>query len=128
MVVRHLGKESRVENMKRNIVVILVVILLAMMLISISSCGVVGANIRLESLNLGTVAMDGKPLTGLPSDKINLNLTVAAQTIKVSTTANETILTLVPSGGTIRISGDTVSFKGLKPDQVKVEWAAAPQQ
>ena len=72
--------------------------------------------------------MEGKPLAGLPSDKINLDLDVAAQTIKVRTTANGTILTLVPSGATIEISGETVSFKGLKPEQVKVEWAITPSE
>jgi hypothetical protein len=76
--------------MKRTILIVLLVALLAATLVLISGCGVVGANIRLEGLSLGTVAMDGKPLTGLPSDKINLNLTVAAQTIKVSTSANGT--------------------------------------
>ena len=117
---------SKVENMKRSISVILLVVLFAMTLIFVSGCGVVGANVRLEGLNLGTVAMDGKPLAGLPSDKINLNLAVGAQTIKVSTSGNQTVLTLLPSGGTITVDGSTVSFKGLKSDQVKVEWAAAP--
>ena len=112
--------------MKRTFTVISFVGLLAIMLVLLTSCGVVGANIRLEKLNLGTVAMEGKPLNGLPSDKINLVLDVSAQTIKVSTSANGTILTVVPSGATVTIDGDSVSFKGLKPDQVKVEWAVAP--
>ena len=112
--------------MKRTIIIVLLVTLLAMVLVVASGCGVVGADVRLEGLNLGTVAMDGKPLTGLPSDKINLDLDVAAQTVKVRTSANGTILTLVPSGATIEINGDTVSFKGLKPEQVKVEWAVKP--
>ena len=128
MVVRYLGKESRVDKMKRNIAIASLVVLLALTLIFISGCGVVGANVRLEGLNLGKVDMDGKPLAGLPSDKINLNLTVAAQTIKVSTAGNQTIINFMPSGGTITIDGSNVSFKGLKPDQVKVEWATPPAQ
>ena len=102
-------------GMKQTITIVLLFMLLATTLILISSCGVVGADIRLEGLALGGVAMDGKPLTGLPSDKINLDLNVAAQTVKVRTTGNGTILTLVPSGATIEITGDVVSFKGLKP-------------
>ena len=109
-------------GIKRTVAVVVLVMVLAIPLILLSGCGVVGADVRLEGLSLGTVAMDGKPLTGLPSDKINLDLDVAAQTIKVRTSANGTILTLVPSGATITIDGDTVSFKGLKPDQVRVEW------
>jgi len=113
-------------SMKRTSTIVLLVMLLAITLIFISGCGVVGADIRLEGLSVGMVAMEGKPLTGLPSDKINLDLAVAAQTIKVRTSANVTILTLVPSGATIEINGDSVSFKGLKPEQVKVEWAVKP--
>ena len=115
-------------SVKRVVTIALLVMLLAIPLILMSGCGVVGADVRLEGLSLGTVSMDGKPLTGLPSDKINLDLDVAAQTIKVRTSANGTILTLVPSGATITIDGDTVSFKGLKPDQVKVEWAVKPAE
>ena len=115
-------------GIKRIITIVLLVMLLAMALVFAGGCGVVGADIRLEGLNLGTVAMDGKPLTGLPSDKINLDLDVGAQTIKVRTSANGTILTLVPSGATVTIDGDSVSFNGLKPDQVKVEWAVQPPQ
>ena len=112
-------------GIKRTITIVSLVTLLAMALVFASGCGVVGANLRLEGLNLGPVTMDGKPLTGLPSDKINLDLDVAAQTVKVSTTSNGTILTL-PSGATITIGGDSVSFKGLKPDQIRVEWAVQP--
>ena len=114
--------------MKKTITIVLLFMMLAIMLAFSNGCGVVGADVRLEGLNLGTVAMEGKPLTGLPSDKINLDLDVAAQTIKVRTSANGTILTLVPSGATIEINGNTVSFKGLKPEQVKVEWAVKPAE
>ena len=115
-------------SLKRIVTIILSLMLLAVALIFISGCGVVGADVRLEGLNLGAVSMEGKPLTGLPSDKINLDLDVGAQTIKVRTSANGTILTLVPSGATVTIDGDSVSFNGLKPDQVKVEWAVQPPQ
>ena len=110
-------------RMKKNVTAILLFTALAAALLIATSCGAVGADIRLEKLNLGTIAMEGKPLNGLPSDKINLDLNVAAQTVKILTTSNGTVLTLVPSGATITIDGDSVSFKGLKPDQVKVEWA-----
>ena len=113
-------------GMKRTITIALLFMFTAAMLVLNTSCGVVGANLRLEGLTLGGVAMEGKPLTGLPSDKINLVLNVAAQTVKVHTSGNGTTLTIVPSGATIQINGETVSFKGMKPDQVKVEWAVAP--
>jgi hypothetical protein len=115
-------------NMKRAILALLLLLMLAMIAAFSVSCGVVGANVRLETLTLGTIAMEGKQLTGLPSDKINLDLDVAAQTIKVRTSANGTTLTLIPSGASIEITGDTVSFKGFKPNQVKVEWSVKSQE
>jgi hypothetical protein len=114
--------------MKRIAVVGLLLAALSAILLIGAGCGAVGANIRLEKLSRGVIAMDGRPLDGLPSDRINLDLDVAAQTIKVSTNAGKTILTLVPSGATITIEGDSVSFQGLKPEQVKVEWAVKPEE
>ena len=105
----------------------LLTILFAGMLL-LSSCGVVGSDIRLEGLNLGAVDMEGKTISGLPSDKINLELAVSAQTVKVQTGTDETVITVLPSGGSIHIKGDSVTLKGLKPDQVKVEWASKPAE
>ena len=96
--------------------------------ILLSGCGVVGSDIRLEGLNLGTVQMEGKTISGLPSDKINLDLAVNAQTIKVQAGQEETVITILPSGGSIHIKGNSVILKGLKPEQVKVEWAAKPSE
>jgi hypothetical protein len=109
--------------MKRAIRVILFASLV-IGLISIVGCGGVGgADVTLEGLSLGTVTMDGKPVAGLPSDKINLSLEVSARRVLVNTSANGTILTLVPSGATIEIESNNVSIKGVKPEQIKVEWA-----
>ena len=84
-----------------------------------------GADISLESLTLGAVTMEGKPVTGLPSDKIDLLLEVSAQRVTVGYSANGTLLTLSPSGATIEIKPSGVSIKGLKPDQIKIQWAGA---
>jgi hypothetical protein len=109
--------------MKRAIRVILFASLV-IGLISLVGCGLAGgADVTLEGLSLGTVTMDGKPVAGLPSDKINLSLEVSAQRVLVNTSANGTIITLVPSGATIEIESNNVSIKGVKPEQIKVEWA-----
>lgn len=84
-----------------------------------------GVEIRLEGLNLGTVTMEGKPIAGLPSDKINLSIQVSAREVLVSTDSGVTTLTLSPSEATIEIKPSGVSIKGVKPEQVKVEWATA---
>ncbi len=110
-------------NVKRVISVIGLFAALGVLLVIGVSCSAVGANIRLEKLSLGAIALDGKPIDGLPSREVNLNLDVAAQTIKVSTSVNGTVLTILPSGATIEVDGDSISLKGLKSDQVKVEWS-----
>lgn len=112
--------------MKRTGTIVLGLTLITSALLVGTGCGAVGADVRLEKLNRGAIDMGGKTLSGLPSDKINLDLTVAAQTIKIFTSANETVLTLVPSGATITIDGENVTFKGVKPDQMKVEWSVPP--
>ncbi|MBI2850613.1 MAG: hypothetical protein HYX80_06170 [Chloroflexi bacterium] len=115
-------------SMKRTLTIGLLFMALAGLFVFLSGCGVVGANVRLDGLALGAIDMEGKSLQGLPSDKINLDLDVAAQTIKVRTSGSVTTLTMVPSGATIEIAGDKVSFKGFKPDQIKVEWVVKPAE
>jgi hypothetical protein len=115
-------------NMKRPVMIALALVVMSLALVFLNSCGVVGADVRMDGLALGAIAMEGKTLNGLPSDKVNLDLDVAAQTIKIRTSSNETVLTLVPSGAVITISGETISFKGFKPEQVKVEWSVKPQE
>ena len=111
----------------KRIIGIIVSILLTMTVAFNTGCNVGGANISLEGLSLGTVTMDGKPVAGLPSNKINLSLEVSARKVLVNTTAEGTILTLVPSEATIEIKANGVSIKGVKPEQIKVEWVTTKQ-
>jgi len=90
-------------------------------------CAAGGTDIILEGLNLGAVTMDGKPVAGLPSEKINLLLEVSASKVTVKYSADGTILTLSPSGATVEITASGISIKGVKPEQVKVEWAVSEQ-
>jgi hypothetical protein len=112
--------------MKRVIRFVIPLAMLIVGLLSFSACGGIagGAQIRLEGLNLGAVTMEGKPINGLPSDKINLLLDVSAETVRVKSNAGVTVLSLEPSGGTIEISTGGVSIKGVKSEQIKVEWSS----
>ena len=71
--------------------------------------------------------MDGKPVAGLPSEKINLLLEVSARKVTVKDGADGTILTLNPSGATVEIKASGILIKGVKTEQVKVEWAVSEQ-
>ena len=113
-------------SMKRTIG-ILVFISLAMTLVFTSGCNVGGANIRLHGMSLGAVTMDGKPVEGLPSEKIDLLLKVSVKEITVDYSANGAILTLSPSGATIEIKANGILINGIKPEQMKVEWVISKQ-
>lgn len=114
-------------SMKRTIGIIVSVLLLAMILAFSVGCNVGGANIRLKGVSLGAVTMDGEPFQGLPSDKIDLLLEVSAREITIEYTANSTILTLSQSGATLEMTANGIIIKGIKPGQIKVEWAVGKQ-
>ncbi len=112
----------------RRVIRVILFVSLVIGLTAIAGCGIVGGvDVSLEGLSLGTVSVDGKPVSGLPSDKINLSLEVSARRVLVNTSADGTILTLVPSGATIEIRANNVSIKGVNPEQIKVEWATTQQ-
>ena len=90
-------------------------------------CAAGGTDIILEGVTLGAVTMDGKPVAGLPSEKINLLLEVSARKVTVKYSADGTILTLNPSGATVEIKASGILIKGVKPEQVKVEWVVSEQ-
>jgi len=114
--------------MKIAIRVILLILLVLLVGLFNAGCGISGgADIRLEAVSLGKLTMEGKPVTGLPSDNINLLLEVSARSVLVRTSADGTTLTISPSGGIIEIKASGVSIKGVKPEQTKVEWITAKQ-
>ncbi len=116
--------------MKRVNTIILLILLVGG-LSALAGCGTGGgAKVNLQGVSWGRVAMEGKPISGLPSDTIDLLLDVSAQEVRVNLTtdnssAEVTILTLLPSGATIEIRAGGVVMKGFKPEQVKPQWATA---
>ncbi len=108
--------------MKRTIGIIVSTLLLAITLAFSAGCNVGGANIRLQGVSLGAVTMGEKPFQGLPSDKIDLLLEVSAREITIEYTTNSTILTLSQSGATLEMTASGIIIKGMKPEQIKVEW------
>jgi hypothetical protein len=109
--------------MKIGFRILLIACLVLPFTLLFAACGIGGgADVKLESVQLGTVTMEGKTVTGLPSDNISLLLGVSARTIVVRTSPTGTILTISPSGETIEITSSGVRIRGTKPDQVRVEW------
>ena len=94
-------------------------------LLATLGCGDVvrgGAEVVLEGVSVGSVSMEGKPVSGLPSQKVNLKLKVASNEVRINATGGKTTIKLNPSGATVVIGPEGVSFTGVKSDQVELQW------
>lgn len=81
-----------------------------------------GADVYLENISIGSVSVEGKPVTGLPTQKVNIVLKTGANQIMVSQSGGKTIIKLQPSNAVITSSSDGLSFTGVQPDQVEIKW------
>ena len=101
--------------------------LLSLGLFGSLGCTGSGADVYLEGVSIGSLTIEGKPLTGIPSQTVNIVLNVNAKQINVSTVGGQTNIKLSPSNATVIIGPNGTSFTGVKPEQVKIEWPATEQ-
>lgn len=110
---------------KASIVKIALLVVLIAGLVAAWGCDDVvrgGANLVLEGISIGSVSMEGKPVAGLPSQKVNLVLKVASNEVRVSTSNGKTTIKLNPSGATVVIGPEGTTFTGVKAEQVEIQW------
>ncbi len=119
-------KYQKSISVKHAIGIVIALLLIITLALS-TGCSTSGTSIRLRGVSLGGVTMVGKPIEGLPSDKIDLLLEVSTREISVDCTTNSTILTLSSSGATLEITSSGIIINGMKPEQIKVEWAVSKQ-
>jgi len=81
-----------------------------------------GADVYLENISMGSLSVEGKPVTGLPTQKVNIVLKTGANKVLVSQSGGKTIIKLQPSGAVITSSPDGLSFTGVQADQVEIKW------
>ena len=81
-----------------------------------------GADIYLEGVNIGSISVEGKPITGLPSQSVNIVLKTNANKVVVSQSGGKTTIKLQPSGAVITSGPDGISFTGVQPEQVEFKW------
>jgi hypothetical protein len=116
------------NKMKTNMAVVLAVLgLVTVGLFANLGCTSSGADVYLENVTIGSLTIEGKPLTGLPSQTVNVVLNVDAKQINVSTVGGQTNIKLSPSNATVVIGPNGTSFTGVKPEQVKIQWPATEQ-
>jgi len=95
---------------------------LALLPVSISCSNYGGVDIYLEGVNIGSVSVEGKPITGLPSQNVNIVLKTNANKVMVSQSGGKTTIKLPPSSAVITSGPDGISFTGVEPDQVEFQW------
>ena len=84
-----------------------------------------GAQIYLEDVSMGALSMEGKPIQGLPTGKMDIVLKVSANKVNISTTESGAIIKLSPSGATIIAGPDGMSITGVDPDKIEMKWKTA---
>ncbi len=101
-------------------------ILITLSLITNSGCGLSGcADVYLEGVTIGSMSVEGKPLSGLPSQTVDVVLNVNANRITISTTGQDMTIKLSPSNAIIVSSPDGINFMGVKPEQIEIKWHGA---
>jgi hypothetical protein len=113
--------------MKTNLVKVLALAALVTLgLIANLSCGSAGcADVYLEGVTIGSMSIEGKPLSGLPSQKVDVVLNVNANRITISTNGQDTTIKLSPSSAIIVSSPNGITFTGVKPEQIDIKWQGA---
>jgi hypothetical protein len=81
-----------------------------------------GADIYLENVSIGSVSMQGKPVTGLPTQNVEIVLKTGSNKVLVSQSNGTTTLKLQPSGATVLSGPDGISFSGVDSSQVDIVW------
>jgi len=110
--------------MKRNLFTVLALAALVTLgLIANPGCGSTGcADVYLEGVTIGSMSFEGKPLSGLPSQKVDIVLNVNANRITISTNGEDTTIKLSPSSAVIVSSPNGITFTGVKPEQIEIKW------
>ncbi|MCX6005137.1 MAG: hypothetical protein NT082_05640 [Chloroflexi bacterium] len=81
-----------------------------------------GADVYLEGASIGSVSIEGKPVTGLPSQNVNIVLKTGANKVMVSQSGGKTTIKLMPSGAVITSGADGISFTGVESNQIELKW------
>jgi hypothetical protein len=95
----------------------------ACLLLTSIGCGSYGgADVYLENVSIGSVSVEGKPVTGLPTQNVNIVLKTNANKVLVSQSGGKTTIKLQPSGAVITSGSDGLSFTGVDSSQVEIMW------
>ncbi len=111
---------------KEIIIRVCAFILLTAGLFSVFGCEAagIGTTVRLEGVSM---YLDGKLISGLPSQKADIILKVPLSEISISHTGSDTTIKLKPGDATITVKSDGVSISGVDAQKIKIEWHGGGQ-
>lgn len=116
---------KEVSTMRKSLTIeVAVLMLLIVCLLPNIGCEAArgGADIYLEGITTGAVSMEGKAVSGLPSQNFDVVLKVSATKVTISTVGEETVIKLSPSDASIVIGPDGISVDGVEPDKIEMKW------
>jgi len=107
--------------MKTNLAtrIALLLMLVAGLAVSLGCDSLTGAEVYLEDV---TMSMDGKTISGLPSQKADVALKVSVKKVSISASGDDTVIRLSPSGAVITVGPDGIAITGLEPEQIEMKW------
>jgi hypothetical protein len=79
----------------------------------------IGTEVHLEGV---TMSMDGKIISGLPSQKADVIFKASTSQINISTSGQDTVIKLSPADATIVIGPNGVSITGVDSTKIQIKW------
>ena len=103
---------------------IAMVLLLAALLVAAPACDAVrgGATVHLKNISIGGLTQSGKPVEGLPTATVDIELKVAADEVIIKSTDDGAVITLQPSGAVIKTGPDGMNITGVDPEDIDINW------
>jgi outer membrane lipopolysaccharide assembly protein LptE/RlpB len=109
----------------RIVLKLLLPLLLIAMLFILTGCDSLvrgGTEVVLEGVSMGTLSMEGKPVQGLPTGKIDLVIKVPTNRVTITSTEDGMIVRLSPSEAVITKGASGLSITGVEPDEIEMRW------
>jgi hypothetical protein len=69
--------------------------------------------------------MEGKPVQGLPTGKIDLIIKVPTDRVTITSTEDGMIVRLSPSEALITKGANGLSITGVEPEDIEMKWQTA---
>ncbi len=111
------------KQMAKRICILLLSTLVLLFNFGCEAAGI-GTEVRLEGVSM---YLNGKLISGLPSQKADIVVKVALSEINISSSGSDTVIRLKPGDATITIKPDGVSITGIDPQKLKIEWQDTEQ-